>query len=155
MSVVVLGNKIFLSGEICARMPKRFARCLADLQQTGPVELWVSSCGGCMHAVYEIVQMLKNLRRPIIGKIHKTKSCDGVASAASVLCSQLSRVCIAHDATFMIHFSNKGERKIDVDFWVEMTGNSHDVIKDLMLAEYEMSAEEAAEMGFVHEIFSC
>jgi ATP-dependent protease ClpP protease subunit len=149
MPVSVKKNKIAFFGNINEESANAFISCLGEVELDKFVEVHISSPGGCMQALRKITDAIENFPLPVVGIIRKTKYYPGVASAASVLCSQLAQTWIMKNATFMIHFSTLGERQQDVDYWVEKTKASWDVIRDLMQNEYEMNAEEASEMSFV------
>lgn len=152
MSVTVSGTKIFFVGDIDDASAQQFIWCLGEVELADRIELHISSPGGSIHATRRMTDAIENFPLPVTGVVCKTPIFDGVASAAAILTSQLAGCWIQKDATFMVHFGTCGARNEDVEYWMLKTGLDYDCISDLMLNEYDMTAEEAVEMNFVDGI---
>lgn len=129
------------------------------------IDLHISSPGGELSLLYNLISLIKSSEKPVHAYIHNTLVYgiySGVASAASVLTTYCDKIIIDKNATFMIHhersFLPNGEiaeiyeSEEDILFWMENTSQSYDIIESLIKEENILDAESAKNLGFVNVI---
>jgi len=158
MSVDILHNQIHIIGIIDDVLARKFIEKF-DLVLSDPlpnVELHISSLGGLIPAMEDMLVKIQLSYKPIEVYIHNTFVYSGVASAASVIASFASVKTIDFNATFMIHHGCHDnavvEKEEDIIFWMEKTELDYDVVDHLLKAETVMDANLASLFGFIDNI---
>lgn len=143
---------------------KQFAKDLKDLGEIDALTLRINSPGGDVFDGNTIYNLLKS------HKAEKTVHIDGLAaSIASVIAMAGDNIYMADNAMMMIHpawglvMGNADDMRKAADLldkidrsilrtYQKRTGMAEDELRDMLLAETWMSAEEALENNFIDEI---
>ena len=144
--------------------PKQFKADLDALGDIGTLDIYINSGGG---DVFAGIAIYNTLRR---SGAHKIAHVDGLAaSIASVIAMAADEIVMAENAMMMIHEAwtlaggNKREirkiadelERIDgliAETYQVRTNLDIDQIRDLLMAETWMTAQEAVEMGFADRV---
>lgn len=137
----------------------------AQKSKKSTIDLHISSPGGELSLLDNLILLIKLSEKPVHAYIHNTKVYgiySGVASAASVLTTYCDKIIIDKNATFMIHhariyFENGAIAELyddeeDIFFWMEKTSQSYDIIESLIKQENILDAESAKNLGFINVI---
>lgn len=144
--------------------PKQFKKDLDALGDISELNVFINSPGGDVFAGQAIYSILNRLACPVNVYI------DGLAaSAASIIAMVGDTIRMPKNAMLMIHnpwgmaigyssdlrkFADELDkvREAIIPVYQEQTKKEHDEIAEMMNAETWMTAEEALEKGFIHEI---
>ena len=137
----------------------------AQKSRKSTIDLHISSPGGELSLLDNLILLIKLSEKPVYAYIHNTKVYgiySGVASAASVLTTYCDKIIIDKNTTFMIHhariyFENGAIAELyddeeDIFFWMEKTSQSYDIIESLIKQENILDAESAKNLGFINVI---
>lgn len=144
--------------------PKHFKKDLEALGEIDELKVYINSYGGDVFAGQAILSILNRLSIPVNVYI------DGIAaSAASIIAMAGDTIRMPKNAMLMIHNPwmiavgyasdlRKAADELDkiresiIPVYQEQTGLDSDEIASMMDAETWMTADEALEKGFIHEI---
>lgn len=144
---------------------QQITRCLEG-QPLTPIWLHIHSPGGDMLAGFALSDQLRTIKTPIYSVVEGY--CASAATLISLACTKRfitpSSFMLIHQlSSWMMgsHEEFKDEVKLQeklmakaVAFYAERTGQTTEWIKESLLHDYWMDANEAVERGFVDSIFT-